>query len=217
MKTNKILPAILCGAILFSLAGCGQAAPATSTQAEAPQEGTTAEATTEATTETPAETEATVPDNSDDIFVSAYPAFAVTSQSLHDGKWDKITAHDGENASPELSWEPVEGATEYAIYMIDMDTGYNIHWKSKNIKETTLPEGWAPVITEYNGPYPPSGSTHNYTVYVIALKAPVRGMQGGIHGIYANVKDFIDALDTDAEGNTGNIVAVGRVSGTYTR
>jgi len=213
MKKHKILPAILCGAILLSMAGCGQTTPATSTQTEAPTEDTTTEATTEATTET----EATVPDNSDDIFVSAYPAFAVTSQSLHDGKWDEITANtlDGKNASPELSWEPVEGATEYAIYMIDMDTGYFIHWKSGNIKETTLPEGWAPT-SEYIGPYPPSGSTHHYNVYVIALKAPVERMKGGINSIYAKVKDFIDALDTDAEGNTGNIVGVGRVSGAYT-
>ena len=30
------------------------------------------------------------------------------------------------------------------------------------------------------------------------------------------LQDFMDSLDTDAEGNTGNIVAVGRVVGYYT-
>lgn len=30
------------------------------------------------------------------------------------------------------------------------------------------------------------------------------------------IQEFMDSLDTDAEGNTGNIVAVGRVVGYYT-
>lgn len=64
-----------------------------------------------------------------------------------------MTAYDDKNASPELSWEPVEGASTYVIYMIDMDTAYIIHWKSGDITETTLPEGWAPE-TDYIGPNP---------------------------------------------------------------
>ena len=196
---------LLCGALMLSIAGCStEETTAVTTVSEAPAE--TAAPVTEA-----------VADNTGDIFVSAYPAFSVTSQSLHDGKWDEITANtvDGKNASPELSWEPVEGAATYVIYMIDMDTAYFIHWKSSDITVTSLPEGWAPS-SDYVGPYPPPGSTHKYTVYVFALKNPVERVKGGVNSISPKVQEFMDALDTDAAGNTGNIIAVGRVSGDYT-
>ncbi len=205
MKSKRIPALVLCGVLLLSMAGCGT------------KETVTVTAASEAPAETAATVAEVVADNTGDIFVSAYPAFTVTSQSLHDGKWDEVTANtvDGKNASPELSWEPVEGAATYVIYMIDMDTAYFIHWKSSDITVTSLPEGWAPS-SDYVGPYPPPGSTHKYTVYVFALKNPVERVKGGVNSISPKVQEFMDALDTDAAGNTGNIIAVGRVSGDYT-
>lgn len=205
MKSKRIPALVLCGVLLLSMAGCGT------------KETVTVTAASEAPAETAATVAEVVADNTGDIFVSAYPAFTVTSQSLHDGKWDEVTANtvDGKNASPELSWEPVEGAATYVIYMIDMDTAYFIHWKSSDITVTSLHEGWAPS-SDYVGPYPPPGSTHKYTVYVFALKNPVERVKGGVNSISPKVQEFMDALDTDAAGNTGNIIAVGRVSGDYT-
>ena len=205
MRSKRIPALVLCGVLLLSMAGCGT------------KETVTVTAASEAPAETAATVAEVVADNTGDIFVSAYPAFTVTSQSLQDGKWDEITANtvDGKNASPELSWEPVEGAATYVIYMIDMDTAYFIHWKSSDITVTSLPEGWAPS-SDYVGPYPPPGSTHKYTVYVFALKNPVERVKGGINSISPKVQEFMNALDTDAAGNTGNIIAVGRVSGDYT-
>jgi phosphatidylethanolamine-binding protein (PEBP) family uncharacterized protein len=205
MKIKRIPALLICGALMLSIAGCST------------KETTAVTSAPEAPAETAAPVTEAVADNSDDIFVSAYPAFSVTSQSLHDGKWDEITANtvDGKNASPELSWEPVEGASTYVIYMIDMDTAYFIHWKSSDITETSLPEGWA-LSSDYVGPYPPPGSTHRYTVYVFALKNPVERVKGGINSISPKVLEFMNALDTDADGNTGNIIAVGRVTGDYT-
>jgi len=202
MKKQKLSALILCAALTLSFTGCGTK----ETSANVP--------VTEAAEESAA---AAAADNSGDKFVSAYPAFEVTSQSLHDGKWDEVTANtvDGKNASPELSWAPVEGATTYVIYMIDMDTAYFIHWKSSDITETSLPEGWAPS-SDYVGPYPPPGSTHHYNVYVFALKNPVERAKGGINSICPKVPEFMESLNTDADGNTGNIIAVGRVTGKYT-
>ena len=202
MKKQKLSALILCAALTLSFTGCGTK----ETSANVP--------ITEAAAESSA---AAAADNSGDKFVSAYPAFEVTSQSLHDGKWDEVTANtvDGKNASPELSWAPVEGATTYVIYMIDMDTAYFIHWKSSDITETSLPEGWAPS-SDYVGPYPPPGSTHQYNVYVFALKNPVERVKGGINSISPKVPEFMESLNTDADGNTGNIIAVGRVTGKYT-
>ena len=209
---KKKLALILCGALVLSIAGCGIAAePAVTSGSE-----------TQTVAET--ETKATVPDNSDDKFVSAYPAFAVTSESLDGEYWNKACAFEGDNVSPQLSWEPVEGATTYVIYMVDL-TAYNIiHWKSDGITETNLPQGWAVSAfsqgevynADYVGPNPPSGSTNQYNIYVFALKAPVERVKGSIGSQALKLQEFMDSLDTDAEGNTGNIVAVGRVVGYYT-
>ena len=39
-------------------------------------------------------------DNKGDKYVSAYPGFKVSSESLHDGKWDEICSNtSGENAN----------------------------------------------------------------------------------------------------------------------
>lgn len=207
MNIKRFSALILSGAFMLSFAGCSNNGPA----ATVPSSPETSEAPA---TEAPA---VSVADNSNDIFVSAYPAFEVTSQSLHDGIWDEVTANtmDGKNASPELSWEPVEGASTYVIYMIDMDTAYFIHWRSGDITGTSLPEGWAST-SDYIGPYPPPGSTHRYNVYVFALKNPVERVKGGINSISPKVKEFMESLDTDADGNTGNIISVGCVSGKYT-
>ena len=162
-------------------------------------------------------------DNSDDQYVSAYPAFTVTSESLDGKNWIKACAFEGENASPQLSWEPVEGASTYVIYMIDLTAGNIIHWKSDGITETNLPQGSATSAfsqsevdhADYVGPNPPSGSTNQYNIYVFALKAPVEKVMGKIGDRALNLQHMMDSLDTDAEGNTGNIVAVGRVVGYF--
>ena len=67
---KNTLALIICGALMLSIAGCS----------------TTAESAvisdSEAQTVAETETDAAIPDNSDDKFVSAYPAFTVTSESL---------------------------------------------------------------------------------------------------------------------------------------
>ena len=105
-------------------------------------------------------------------YLDGYETFKVTSTSLSDGVWDDIISNTdiGENRSPQLSWEPVEGASEYAVYMFDTNTNGYLHWRSGGITETSLPEGWASPL-DYNGPHIGHGYTHNFDIYVIALKA----------------------------------------------
>jgi len=74
----------------------------------------------------------------------------VTSESLKNGVWnEKITnTYAGENVSPELSWNKVDGAAEYAIYMIDPD-GHNwLHWRVTGFTGTHLEEGEMPAGRE---------------------------------------------------------------------
>ena len=208
---RRFLSVILIGTLAFGIAACArETAPST-----AASENT--EVTTTSLAEEPV-------DNSDDIFVSAYPAFMVTSESLDGKYWIDDCVFQGGNASPQLSWEPVEGATTYVIYMVDLTAANIIHWKKDSITETNLPQGWATSAfsqgetskADYVGPNPPSGSTNQYNIYVFALKAPVERVKGSIGTQALKLQDFMDSLDTDAEGNTGNIVAVGRVVGYYT-
>ncbi len=212
MLTRKLTSLILCSAISLAFAGCGSAPAASATSG--PSENTaesTADSTADSTTEAPA------PDNSKDEFVSEYAAFKVTSPNLNGGKWDDKIGERAEakGVSPALSWDPVEGASCYAIYMVDLDTHYFLHWVQGDITETSLAEGSA-APGKYIGPYPEPGSTHRYNIYVIALKNPVERVKGGSNSINPKFPEFIKALDTDASGNTGNIISVGRVCGTYT-
>ena len=55
-----------------------------------------------------------------------------------------------------------------------------------------------------------------YDVYVIALKNPVERLKGSVNSQTLKMQEFIDSTDTDADGNTGNIVAIGHLSGDFT-
>ena len=140
----------------------------------------------------------------------------MTSDSLHDGFWDDETSNAGDNKSlsPQLSWEPVEGASCYVIYMIDVSANNFLHWKQGDITETNLTKGFSPR-KNYVGPYPPNGSTHKYLVSVIALKNPSEKVTGSLRNGFPEVGDAIKAMDTDKDGNTGNILAAGKISGLY--
>lgn len=153
----------------------------------------------------------------DNSLISAYNIFEVHSDNLNDGKWDDVVSYTnkGENKSPQLSWDPVEGATTYVVYMVDTSMQYWIHWKAQDIQDTDLPLGYSSE-TEYIGPYPPAGGSHTYEVYVIALKKPAERVKGGLNGQNAKFESFIEFLDTDADGNTGNIAGAAHISGTFT-
>ena len=72
------------------------------------------------------------------------PSFTVTSDDLHDGVWDAVITHsDGRDLSPQLSWEPVEGATAYGILMVDPDGGDWLHWKTGIVATAGVPQGYA--------------------------------------------------------------------------
>ena len=218
MKKIKLTALVLCASMLAGIAGC-QATDKPYETSSSQTEGVT-EASAEDTQAVTENAEPGVTDSGVD-FLEGYEKFELTSTDLVNGVWADIISYDrGNNVSPELSWEPVEGAEEYIIYMVDMNTPDlircgNLHWKSGGITVTELPEGWAPS-SDYVGPTPPSGEIHIYEIYVVALKAPVERLKGSIRAVNPNFISFIQGLDTDSEGNTGNILAYGKISGTFT-
>lgn len=144
------------------------------------------------------------------------PTFELASEDLNDGVWDSEITNTlfGSNVSPELSWEPVEGASNYVIYMVDLSASYWIHWKSNNVTETNLPQGFEDDL-HYVGPYPPSG-THEYVIYVFALAEPVERIGGLINAASYDFNGYVRDLDIGLDGAVGNVLSYGELSGTYT-
>ncbi|MGY0612164.1 MULTISPECIES: YbhB/YbcL family Raf kinase inhibitor-like protein [unclassified Luteimonas] len=120
-------------------------------------------------------------------------ALALQSQAFADGQPIPLRySAYGDDVSPPLAWQPVEGAKSYALLMEDPDADRPepyLHWLAWNIPAgvTSLPEGLAtdPRLAEpdgmlqgtndrgsvgYFGPRPPAGSgIHHYHVQVFAL------------------------------------------------
>ena len=203
-NTLMILSAL---SLVFSLASCGQNSGGNTEQIDVSvTEAEEAELKEEITEELQTEKS----DESDDINDQA-AEFEVTSEDLHDGVWDTIITNtkNGSNVSPQLSWEPVEGAAAYVVYMVDTSATNWMHWRSGNITETSLEQGSA-AEREYVGPYPPSG-THTYEIWVYALESPVEKVPGKFNQANGLFDDYKDQIN-----ETSKILAVGHLSGTYT-
>lgn len=211
----KKLFLIICIMIIASCVGCGSSNSTDNSEVEKIEEISSEETVSEETTSEEIESEETALESSSkyNSFIDEYSSFEVTSTNLNNGVWDDIISFTGSNKSPQLEWDAVDGTDHYVIIMDDLEAWDIIHWKSDNVTETSLTEGWAPS-TDYVGPNPPSGSTHTYEIYVIALKAPVERVKGALGGQNPKFEENFKALDIDADGNSGNIIAVGRLSGT---
>lgn len=144
------------------------------------------------------------------------PTFDVSSNCNSNGIWDTKISNTkyGENISPDLSWDEVEGAASYVVIMIDGE------WLHMDVftQETSLAEGAYANGSrgeQYVGPYPPSG-THTYSVFVFALKNEPDNVYLGFDGGGNNINKIYKGLDTDIDGNTGNVLSYARLDGNYT-
>ena len=150
--------------------------------------------------------------------VDELPGFSVTSESLHDGEWDTEIGRNSENKSPQLSWDPVSGAKAYSIIMIDETASNWMHWKTSSVTTAGVDLGYA-TSDSYVGPYPPNGETHVYTVYIVALKEPKDGFVGMLDApnnvADHDLKRSLNSLDIYDNGKTGNAIAIGTITGTY--
>jgi len=145
------------------------------------------------------------------------PEFEVTSSCLNNGVWDtKITnTNSGENISPDVTWEPVDGATQYVVIMID---GAWLHMDVFTT-ETSLAEGayqGGSKGAQYVGPYPPKGNPHTYSIFVFALAGEPENVTLMFDSSGNTISNIYSDLDTDANGNTGNVIAYGRLDGNFT-
>lgn len=118
----------------------------------------------------------------------------------------------GENQSPALSWQAVSGAACYAVVMFDTDANW-LHWLAVT-RENTLDLGAYGADTGYTGPYPPTGTgRHSYRIEVFALAQDPGSTNVKLDSAQP-WEAVVDSLDK-ADGEAGNILARGYVTGTY--
>ena len=149
------------------------------------------------------------------VYVDTLTTFEVTSTSTADGEWKTEIGLKEKNLSPELTWDAVDGATKYAIIMIDDTTASNwLHWYTI-VDSTHLDEGaFTETSDGYAGPYPPE--THEYDVYVVALADDPGEVFFQVDATGGDISERITSLNTKPDGSTGNVLAYGIVSYNYT-
>ena len=147
------------------------------------------------------------------VYKDSLPLIEVTSDNANNGEWDVDIGLKEGNLSPELTWDEVDGAGCYAVFMIDVSTTTWLMWYV--IVDTThFDKGRYTDSTEYVGPYPPGA--HDFIVYVVALKDEPKISSYPLDQITGDIDDKLNVLNTDTEGNTGNVLAYGYIKATYT-
>ena len=155
----------------------------------------------------------------------AKASMTITSDDLKDGAWvSNITnTSKGQNQSPQLSFDKVEGASYYVIYMVDESANNWVHWYA----EVSEPESdHGSNIGKYIGPYPPEGSgDHTYAVYVYALADKPGVKYDGEYPEFNEPWLGADSLWShlnikDSHKRPilyGNVISYGYIEGTYAR
>jgi len=119
----------------------------------------------------------------------------------------------GENQSPHLAWDSVNGAKYYAVCMYD-ETASWLHWLVWDVNEPHLEQGAYTDAADYMGPYPPANSgKHNYRIEVFALKDAPDSVVFKLDS-RCSYSDIIKSLNR-ANNADANIIARGYVMGKY--
>lgn len=147
-----------------------------------------------------------------------WPEIEVTSEDLEeDGSWNpRISQLEGcENLSPQVSWEEVPGAGEYAVFMFCPNLSNAMYMRYMGASETSLESGEVSALEdgEYRGPSNTSGM-RRYVIYVYALRRTPDEEPGNFRGLNPYLSEVERELDT-AGGTRGNIIARGVLTGTF--
>ncbi len=155
--------------------------------------------------------------------VAGLPAMTLESVFPDDGPFPGQYACLGLNTSPPLHWSGAPaGVKAFVVFMDDPDAGGTFtHWVVYNIpaSETELPEA-IPATKSfdngvqqglngsgtigYTGPCPPKRVLHHYRFFVYALDAALT-VDAGV-----TRQEVTNAMN-------GHILAIGKLTGTYTR
>ncbi|MCL2747475.1 MAG: hypothetical protein FWE59_02330 [Oscillospiraceae bacterium] len=119
----------------------------------------------------------------------------------------------GDNQSPQLSWDAVDGAAYYAVCMFDEDANW-LHWLVLDLEKTELAQGEYTAHSNYVGPYPPKNSgRHHYRIEVFALHEAPDHVALRIDAKQA-YSEIVRSLDQSGNGEQ-NTIARGHIIGHY--
>ena len=148
------------------------------------------------------------------VYMDTLPVFGLTTTSLKsDGEWKTECGLKEGNLSPSLKWDPVDGATKYAVVMIDITTTRWLYWYTV-VDKTDLAEGEFTDPAVYSGPYP--AGTHTYEIHVIALKSEPKADTFKVDARSGDIQSFFDYVNTASDGSVGNVLAYGTIKAPYT-
>ena len=148
------------------------------------------------------------------VYMDTLPVFEIKTTSIKDdGEWKTECGLKEGNLSPALSWQPVDGASKYAVVMIDITTTRWLYWYTI-VDKTDLAEGEFTDPKVYTGPYP--AGTHTYEIHVIALKSEPKAGTFKVDARSGDIHSFFDYVNTASDGSVGNVVAYGTIKAPYT-
>lgn len=148
------------------------------------------------------------------VYMDTLPVFEIKTTSIKDdGEWKTECGLKEGNLSPALSWAPVDGASKYAVVMIDITTTRWLYWYTV-VDKTDLKEGEFTDPAVYTGPYP--AGTHTYEIHVIALKSDPKSGTFKVDARSGDIRSFFDYVNTASDGSVGNVVAYGTIKAPYT-
>ena len=148
------------------------------------------------------------------VYIESLTKFDVSTTSIENGEWKQTTGGTLDNKSPDLSWDAVDGATKYAVIMLDKDASNWLHWYVM-VDKTQLTEGeFADRESGYFGPYPPE--THEYDVYVVALAGEPEKSYFQLDATGGDINSKLTKLNIAADGSTGNVLAYGMIGANFT-
>lgn len=147
------------------------------------------------------------------VYMDSLPVFEVTTTSIENGEWRQPSGLKEGNESPELTWAPYDGATKYAVIMIDTSTSNWLCWFTITDK-THLDEGEYTDPSVYAGPYP--AETHTYELFIVALRTDPQDLNFVIDASGGDIHSKLDFLNKASDGSYGNVLAYGTVKAPYT-
>ena len=149
----------------------------------------------------------------DTLYIEELKTFAVSTSSLDGDMWKKECGSRHGNVSPGLSWEAVDGADKYAVFMLDKDAGNWLHMSVMTDKNGLEEGEFDGKDAGYVGPYPPE--KHEYDVYVIALKGEPETITFNMDATGTDISDKLNKLNRSLNGDTGNVISYGMIQGFY--
>ena len=148
------------------------------------------------------------------VYMDSLPVFNVTTASIENGEWKQETGLMIDNVSPELTWTAVDGATKYAVIMLDTSTNNWLSWFVIVDDITHLDEGTYTEKEVYVGPYPPG--THTYEVFVRALRTEPQPVSFPMDASGGDINAKMNFLNVASDGSYGNVLAYGTIKADYT-